>query len=94
MVDINLCLITIIYQYIFILPLEKIYLYIILVILGIIVIITGIKHLTSCYIEPDKVSHNKMEVLFPYEEQLFSDVDKIYNEYIATGYTLEHLESY
>ena len=48
---------------------------------------------TSCYIEPDKVSHNKMEVLFPYEEQLFSDVDKIYNEYIATGYTLEHLEA-
>ena len=34
-----------------------------------------------------------MEVLFPYEEQLFSDVDKIYNEYIATGYTLEHLEA-
>ena len=48
---------------------------------------------TFCSIEPDEVNHDKMEVLFPYEEQLFSDVDKIYNEYIATGYTLEHLEA-
>ncbi len=47
---------------------------------------------TFCSIEPDEVSHDKMEILFPYEEQLFNDVDKIYNEYIATGYTLEHLE--
>ena len=46
----------------------------------------------SFYIQPDKVSHDKMEILFPYEEQLFSDVDKIYNEYISTGYTIEHLE--
>ncbi len=47
---------------------------------------------TFCSIEPDEVSHDKMKILFPYEEQLFNDVDKIYNEYIATGYTLEHLE--
>ena len=47
---------------------------------------------TSCYIDPDRVSHDKMNILFSYEEQLFNDVNKIYNEYIATGYTLEHLE--
>lgn len=51
------------------------------------------KNPTLCRIYPDNVSHDKMEVLFPYEKQLFNDVDKIYKEYISTGFTIEHLEA-
>ena len=51
------------------------------------------KEATSCYINPDKIPHSNMTMLHNYETILFSDAEAIYNEYIATGYTLEHLEA-
>lgn len=48
---------------------------------------------TMCQIDSIQVNHDQMSVLFPYENQLFNDAYKIYNEFLATGYTLEYLKN-
>ena len=51
------------------------------------------KEAIQCYITPDKVDYSYMTMLKRYEIMLFEEVDKIYNEYLSAGYTVEYLEA-